>query len=172
MKKILILGNSSSGKSTLAKELSLQNNLAHLDLDTIAWDKGTVTQRANIEDSEKQLHKFINENKSWVIEGCYTDLLKLVEEYASKIIFLNLDVSQCINNANKRPWEPHKYKSKEDQDKNLDILINWIKDYYARDDVFSYKQHMEFYEKFEGEKIILDKTKNNSPRKSIKRYKI
>jgi len=116
MENILIFGNSSSGKSTLAKELSLQNNLVHLDLDTIAWDKEIVTQRAKTEESEEKLQKFINENKSWVIEGCYTDLLKLVEKYATKIIFLNLDVSHCINNANKRPWEPHKYKSKDDQD--------------------------------------------------------
>jgi len=115
MEKILIFGNSSSGKSTLSKELSLQNNLAHLDLDTIAWDKEIVTQRAKQEDSEKQLHKFINENKSWVIEGCYTDLLKILENHASKIIFLNPDVKQCINNANKRPWEPHKYKSKQNK---------------------------------------------------------
>ena len=51
MEKILIFGNSSSGKSTLAKELSNQNNLTHLDLDTIAWDKEIVTQRAKIEES-------------------------------------------------------------------------------------------------------------------------
>ena len=97
----------------------------------------------------------MEKNKKWVIEGCYTDLLKKVKKYASKIIFLNSDVKQCIKNANKRPWEPHKYKTKEEQDNNLDMLINWIKDYYARDDVFSYKQHMEFYEKFKGEKIII-----------------
>jgi len=39
MENILIFGNSSFGKSTLAKELFLQNNLAYLDLITIAWDK-------------------------------------------------------------------------------------------------------------------------------------
>jgi len=35
------------------------------------------------------------------------------------------------------------------------MLINWIKDYYTRDDVFSYKQHLDFYEQFEGEKLII-----------------
>jgi len=158
MEKILIFGNSSSGKSTLSKELSLQNGLTHLDLDTIAWDKETVTQRANIEESEQKLLKFIRENTHWVIEGCYTDLLKITKKYATKVIFLNLNVNQCINNANKRPWEPHKYKSKEEQDKNLDMLIKWIKEYYTRDDVFSHQQHLEFYEEFEGEKLIVKTT--------------
>ncbi len=36
------------------------------------------------------------------------------------------------------------------------MRINWIKDYHTRDDVFSYKQHMEFYGKFEGEKLIIN----------------
>jgi len=53
MEKILIFGNSSEGKTTLAKELSLQNNLAHLDLDTLAWNKEIVTKRAKIERRKK-----------------------------------------------------------------------------------------------------------------------
>jgi adenylate kinase family enzyme len=35
--KILIFGNSGSGKSTMAKRHSEQSGLAHLDLDSIAW---------------------------------------------------------------------------------------------------------------------------------------
>jgi len=63
MENILIFGNSSFGKSTLAKELFLQNNLAYLDLITIAWDKKTITQRAKVEKSQEKLQRFINENK-------------------------------------------------------------------------------------------------------------
>ena len=37
MRKILIFGNSGSGKSTLAGKLCAGNGLAHLDLDTLAW---------------------------------------------------------------------------------------------------------------------------------------
>ena len=36
-KKIVIFGNSASGKSSLAKKLAKQDQLAHLDLDTLAW---------------------------------------------------------------------------------------------------------------------------------------
>jgi hypothetical protein len=37
---------------------------------------------------------------------------------------MNLPVAACIENARKRPWEPHKYASKAEQDKNLDRLID------------------------------------------------
>ena len=37
MDRIVIFGNSGSGKSTLAKDIAHNQNLAHLDLDTLAW---------------------------------------------------------------------------------------------------------------------------------------
>ena len=50
MQKTLIFGKLFISKITLAKELSEQNDLAHLDLDTIAWDKETVTQREKLKE--------------------------------------------------------------------------------------------------------------------------
>jgi len=72
--------------------------------------------------------------------------------FAARAVFLNLDVEQCVANARNRPWEPHKYESKVAQDANLDMLIGWIRDYTERDDVFSYRAHRDFYERFAGEK--------------------
>ena len=46
--KIIIFGNSSSGKSTLAKKLSREKNLARLDLDTVAWQSENPTTRRSI----------------------------------------------------------------------------------------------------------------------------
>lgn len=37
MNKILIFGNSDAGKSTLANKLVKQYDIAHWDLDSIAW---------------------------------------------------------------------------------------------------------------------------------------
>jgi len=36
------------------------------------------------------------------------------------------------------------------------MLISWIKDYYTRDVVFFYKQNLDFYKQFEGEKLIIN----------------
>ncbi len=127
MRKILIFGNSGSGKSSLAKELSLNASLAHLDLDTLAWRPASPPERAPLAESAKEIVSFAVSNKAWVIEGCYTDLLEIVGSMANELIFLNLSVEQCVNNARRRPWEPHKYESKAAQDNNLEMLIDWIR---------------------------------------------
>lgn len=153
--KVLIFGNSGAGKSTLAKKLAEAENLPHLDLDTLAWLPVTPTQRAPVDSSAEEIHKFAEANTGWVIEGCYTDLLEIAEPFSSEIIFMNLSIEQCIENARNRPWEPHKYESQQAQDANLEMLIGWIEDYYQRKDTFSYASHLRFYEGFEGKKNMI-----------------
>lgn len=152
MKKVLVFGNSGSGKSTLAKQLSASKGLAHLDLDTLAWQPSTSPERKPIAESAKDIANFIQENQAWVIEGCYTDLLGLAAPEANEIIFLNLPIELCIENAKSRPWEPHKYPSKQVQDANLAMLIDWIAQYTHRTDTFSQKAHQDFFDNFSGKK--------------------
>ncbi|WP_159820576.1 shikimate kinase [Colwellia sp. 20A7] len=152
MSKVVIFGNSGSGKSTLAKQLALHDDLAHLDLDTIAWKPTTPPERLPITESSTLLYDFLITHNNWVIEGCYADLLALVIEQADEIIFLNLPVSSCIKNAKARPWEPHKYESKAAQDANLAMLVNWISQYADRADTFSKVAHEKLYHDFKGKK--------------------
>ena len=154
MNKIIIFGNSGSGKSTLARELSESKGLAHLDLDTIAWEATIPPERRSLSESALEISKFIDSNTSWVIEGCYTDLLELIAPHSSEIIFLNLSIDECVSNARKRPWEPHKYKSQEEQDANLEMLTAWIEEYVERDDTFSEKSHKKFYDDYQGTKNL------------------
>lgn len=153
MKRILIFGNSGSGKSTLAKALCAEHALAHLDLDSLAWEKAEPPTRRSASESEKDIQVFLAANREWVIEGCYADLLALVVSEANKAIFLNPGVEQCISNCRARPWESHKYPSREAQDENLQMLIDWVKQYPEREDEFSLKSHLALYQRFEGEKV-------------------
>ncbi|MFT5164479.1 MAG: adenylate kinase family enzyme [Alteromonadaceae bacterium] len=160
MVKILIFGNSGAGKSTLAKKLAVSKNLAHLDLDTLAWQPipaGSTAPpgRLPLKQSRQQIDIFTNANPHWIIEGCYTDLLEMLSDEADEIIFMDLDVNLCIANAANRPWEPHKYPSKTAQDKNLPMLTQWIQQYTERDDGFSHQAHQGFYEAFKGNKSMV-----------------
>jgi len=155
LSKTLIFGNSGSGKSTLAKGLAKAKGLSHLDLDSLAWLPTSPPKRAPLEDSKVRIMEFISTNSSWVIEGCYSDLLAMAIDAASEIVFLDLSVEDCIENAKNRPWEPHKYDSKEAQDKNLRMLVSWIRQYADRVDVFSRQAHLELYDSFQGKKSIL-----------------
>jgi len=154
LSKILIFGNSGSGKSTLAKKMSTKHNVAHLDLDTIAWQATLPPTRMPIADSEIQLKCFIDVNEHWVVEGCYSDLLELVINKADELIFLNLSIDDCILNAKNRPWESHKYESKAAQDANLAMLIEWISQYPERKDHFSQQAHNQLFNAFTGKKAM------------------
>lgn len=155
LRKALIFGNSGSGKSTLARKLCAENELAHLDLDTLAWMPVSPPERTPLAKAKIEIDRFIGSNEGWVIEGCYTDLLEMAILQSSEIIFMNLPIASCIANAKNRPWEPHKYESKEAQDANLEMLISWISQYSERADVFSKSSHIALYEKYFGAKVEL-----------------
>ncbi len=153
MQKIVIFGNSGSGKSTLARQRAELLGCVHLDLDTVAWDmSGDTPVRHPLADSESEIAPFLNRNKSWIIEGCYADLLNLVIPQATEIIFLNPGIETCIANCRNRPWEPHKYESLTAQNANLEMLVSWIEQYPQRDDEFSLRAHQELFAAFSGAK--------------------
>ena len=152
MKKIVIFGNSGSGKSTLAIALANRHNAAHLDLDTIAWKADQPTVRADFADSRAALLTFIEDNKNWIIEGCYSDLLREAANYCTELIFLNPGVEACVANCQSRPWEPHKYPTPEAQDENLKMLIAWVREYETRDDEFSLQAHCQLFDSFAATK--------------------
>lgn len=153
MRKIIIFGNSGSGKSTLAGKLAA-TGLSHLDLDTLAWNMNPEPVRKPLAESEKAIIEFIDNNNAWVIEGCYGDLIEMAISYSTEIIYMNLSPALCINNAKNRPWEPHKYESKQAQDKNLEMLIDWIAQYPKRVDTFSQVAHEKLYSQYLGKKTL------------------
>ena len=160
MRRILIFGNSGSGKSTLAKELCEQHGLSHLDLDTLAWQAidspSDIPMRVPEQESNSAIVNFIQAHSGWVIEGCYTDLLECAAPFSNQIVYMNLPIDACISNARQRSWEPHKYQSKEAQDANLELLINWIAQYSHRTDTFSEQSHQQFYSSFKGQKTCYE----------------
>jgi adenylate kinase family enzyme len=161
MKKIIIFGNSGSGKSTLAKTYAIKFLLVHLDLDSLAWQNTNPPQRRKLDDSIKDINGFISKNESWVIEGCYADLLSSLAKQSTNMIFINPGTETCIANCKSRSWEPHKYKSKQAQDDNLCMLIDWIKQYTERTDEFSLTSHRELFDSFAGNKIEYTSNERN-----------
>ena len=85
-------------------------------------------------------------------EGCYSDLPGLVIEKASEIVFLNPGEETCVRNCRAMPWEPHKYESTDKQNRNLNMLLDRVRQYSDRKGEFSLSVHQKLFDDFAGAK--------------------
>jgi adenylate kinase family enzyme len=150
--RILIVGNSGSGKSFAAQALAKKHRLTHLDLDTLVWVPGEVAQQRPLTDVLADLAQFCAQHRAWVIEGCYGELIAHALPECTELVFLNPGEQACIDNNRARPWEPHKYASKQEQDRMLEPLLQWVRGYYTRDDLWSLAAHRRLFDGFSGKK--------------------
>lgn len=148
--KIILLGNAGSGKSTMARRLMGGRDIPRLSLDEIAWAEGT--ERKPLEASIRELQSFIEKNDEWIIEGCYGGLVEAALPFCTELRFLNPGAEVCVAHCKRRPWEPEKFPSAEEQRAMLDRLIQWVRDYETRDDEYGLKRHRRIFDGFTGPK--------------------
>ena len=151
--KAIIIGNAGSGKSTLSSEVQLRQHVALLSLDEVAFKTGAV--RRPIDESIAEVKRFIDKNQSWIIEGCYSDIITGVLDHCEELVFLNPGVDKCIAHCRARLWEPGKFESIEEQNENLENLIDWVRQYETRSDEYGLARHRAIYESFQGRKFEL-----------------
>jgi adenylate kinase family enzyme len=150
MNRILIYGNAGSGKSTMAREEARERGLEHLDLDSIAW--GAIAVRRPLSESVALLEAYVAAHPAWVIEGCYGDIVEAALPYASELRFLNPGVEVCVAHCQSRPWEPSKFPSREAQDRMLEALVAWVREYETRADEYGLARHRAIFDAFPGPK--------------------
>lgn len=157
--RIAILGNAGSGKSTLARHLASGQasgqSVDILDLDTIVWEPGQIAVARDVDLALADLRGFCQSHEHWIVEGCYGNLIEASLEYEPQLVFLNPGLEACVSNCRSRPWEPHKYASKEEQDSKLAFLLQWVADYYTRDGDLSLAGHKDVYERYRGPKRLV-----------------
>ena len=146
----VIYGNSGSGTTTMARALASTLGVPHLDLDSIAWDEPLV--RKAMPETLTLLSAFIAEHPSWVIEGCYGDVVHAAARVATELRFLHPGIEACIAHCRLRPWEPTKFPTPEAQDAMLEALIDWVRQYETRDDEYGLARHRAVFEGFGGVK--------------------
>ena len=150
--RIAIFGNSGSGKSTLAQRLAAQTAAPVLDLDTIVWEPDQIAVRRPAASTLAGLQAFCAEHADWIIEGCYGDLIRATLSERPELVFVNPGEPVCFRNCRTRPWEPHKYSSKAEQDTKLEFLLAWVSDYYRRDGEMSLGAHRLIFDSYDGPK--------------------
>jgi adenylate kinase family enzyme len=151
--RIVVFGNSGSGKSTYASQLAQRQRIPHLDLDTIVWEPNRVAVSRPRQEIRASLEAFIDANADWVIEGCYGELVEAAASRSTELVFLNPGLHACLANNTRRPWEPHKYASLDVQNSMLAHLQEWVTAYYTRDDQWSYAEHRRIFDEYPGRKV-------------------
>lgn len=100
--KILILGPSGTGKTTVCREIASKLNIEALHLDSVYWKPDW--ERISKDDFHHYLTSFVSKNKSWVIDGNYTNNkhFKLRLALADVIIYLDYGKNESLKGIHKR----------------------------------------------------------------------
>ena len=161
-RRVIVMGNSGAGKTTLARWLCREHDLVVLDLDSIAWEAEWGVRRP-LEASIAELRQHIAANPSWLVEGCYGDLIMTALPDCTDLHFLNPGVDACVAHCRARHARWLEQRRPEDQrcdsdgsdgdEPNIDELIDWVRRYEHRDDEFGLARHRAIFDAFGGDKI-------------------
>jgi adenylate kinase family enzyme len=161
--RVTILGNSGSGKSSLARALVGATGCRVLDLDAVAWEPRSEAVLRPVEDAQAAVLDFCRHEGDWVVEGCYANLVATTLVFKPKLLFLNPGLQACLANCRARPWEPHKFASAQEQQANLQPLLSWVADYYTREGDLSLRAHSDCFAQYTGPKLELKALPSLSP---------
>lgn len=148
--RILVFGNSGSGKSTFARQVGAQPGVAVLDLDNVVWSPGAPGVFRADPEIIQALAAFVQANPAWVVEGCYARWMEHLQPHCTEMVFMNPGEDVCLRHCLARPWEPKKYATLEDQDIWLPLLCGWVRGYYSRADDMSLAAHRRLFDAFTG----------------------
>ncbi|MEE9144770.1 MAG: AAA family ATPase [Candidatus Binatia bacterium] len=152
--KTIIIGNSGSGKTWLAKRLSTIFTAPVVHLDDIFWEPGGFDKKR----SPKEIELLILQSQdkaSWIAEGVFGELASHYLDAAELLVWLDIDWPICKKRLEKRGSESKRHLDREQSEEGLKELLEWASHYYDRQDLRSYEGHRATLEKFSGKKAHL-----------------
>lgn len=148
--KIAILGGSGSGKTTLGRRLGEKLSIPVLHLDSVYWKKNWTN--ISKEEFNTYMKNYLVKNKSWAIDGNYSNNkhFKYRLETADIIIFLDFGTQTSLKGIYERA---HEYRNQTRSDM-AEGCIEGV------DQVFL--QYVATYNKFRAKylKAVISKYKN------------
>ena len=102
MQRIVIIGTSCSGKTTLAKTISSRLNIKHIELDELYWKPNWIER-----ESEEFKNLVVEEIKreSWVADGNYSVIREVLWSRSTTLIWLNYSFITVLYRAISRSFK-------------------------------------------------------------------
>lgn len=151
MKRILIIGNSGSGKSWLAAQLAEQLNIREVNLDTIVWQPGGFNQKRPQHEIDQAIQTLAQE-PSWAVEGVFGALAQQLLDAVDTLLFLDLDWSVCRDSLLSRGSQSARQRDAVAAEKNFQQLLVWASEYGQRAGTSSRQFHRELFDRFPNAK--------------------
>ena len=152
--RMIIVGNSGSGKTWLANNLTRIIRYQVIHLDDIFWEPGGFDKKR----SPEVVAKIIDEAKkgaSWIAEGVFGELAEKFIDRAQYLVWLDIGWPTCRDRLLKRGSESKRHMGREESAEGLRQLIEWASQYYERKNARSYEGHKKLMNNFHGNKIYL-----------------
>ncbi|MCH7959017.1 MAG: adenylate kinase [Candidatus Hydrogenedentes bacterium] len=83
-KRILIVGATGSGKTTVARQLSARYDLPHVELDVLYWGPGWT----ELEGFDENAGKLVAGDR-WIVEGGYESIMPTAWSRADRVVWLD-----------------------------------------------------------------------------------
>jgi adenylate kinase family enzyme len=167
--RTVIIGNSGSGKSHLAKSLATIYSAPLVQLDQLFWMPGGFNEQRPKDEIKNEIERK-RKDSSWIVEGVFGELAELFLPSAQSLIFLDLDWTVCRAGLLARGSESSKQLETAKAEENFEKLLLWAEQYRARTNSCSHSGHLQLFSNFAGQKFKF--TRRAEVNEFLKRQKI
>lgn len=150
--RTVIVGNSGSGKTWLAKRMAENTSTPVIHLDEIFWfpcgfnDKRSASDVLNLVNARK-------DEADWIVEGVFGDLAAQFLSSAQTLIWLDFPWQVCKPRLEARGSESKAHMGRAQSEQGVRELIQWAEAYYARSGSCCHAAHLGLFESFTGRRF-------------------
>ena len=146
--RILILGNSGSGKSWLSGRLAVLLGCEPVDLDAVHWEPGGYDRPRDRDDAIAAVRRK-TEGSRWIVEGVYGWLAAEAVPRATTLVWLDLPVTDCVAAVGHRGARHGATAA------SFAALLAWTAAYPDRRTSSSLSGHARLFEAFPADRLRL-----------------
>ena len=150
--RIVIIGNSGSGKSCLAQSLAVIYPVPVVHLDQIFWMPGGFNEKRPKSEVVRDI-EIRRKEDLWIVEGVFGELVELFLPRARSLIFLDMDWAVCRAGLTTRGSESSRQLPSAKAEEKFGNLLVWAEQYWTRTNSCSRSGHLELFSNFAGTKF-------------------